>query len=367
VSRVLSVVGARPNFMKVAPLHRELVARGRTESLLVHTGQHYDALMSDVFMAGLGLPAPAASLDVGSGTHAEQTARVMVGFERALGELRPDLVVVVGDVNSTLACALVAAKCGVPLAHVEAGLRSGDRSMPEEVNRTLTDRLSDLLFVTEESGLRHLEREGIPAGRVHFVGNVMIDSLVHARATRPDPPTAARLGLEGGAYVVVTLHRPSNVDVPGRLEGLARALGQIASCRPVVFPVHPRTLERLGRAGLRAALGDVRLLEPMGYADFLSLVEDAGVVVTDSGGLQEETTWLGVPCLTLREATERPVTVELGTNRLLPGDPGRLPGEVERALAAGRGTDSVPPLWDGRAARRIVDVLEAGSGGGPAG
>ncbi|MDP2528138.1 MAG: UDP-N-acetylglucosamine 2-epimerase (non-hydrolyzing) [Candidatus Palauibacterales bacterium] len=362
MTRVLSVVGARPNFMKVAPLHRELVARGRAESVLVHTGQHYDALMSDVFMAGLELPEPAASLDAGSGTHAEQTARVMVGFERALGELQPDLVVVVGDVNSTLACALVAAKRGVPLAHVEAGLRSGERSMPEEVNRVLTDRLSDLLFVTEESGLRNLEREGIPAERVHFVGNVMIDSLLHARASRPEPPTAARLGLQGGEYVVVTLHRPCNVDVPDRLEGLARALGRIASARPVVFPAHPRTRERLERAGLRAALGDVRLLEPMGYAEFLSLVEHAGVVVTDSGGLQEETTWLGVPCLTVRNGTERPVTVELGTNRLCPGDPAVLVDHVRRALQRTpeptRARAGGPPLWDGRTAPRIVDVIE---------
>jgi UDP-N-acetylglucosamine 2-epimerase (non-hydrolysing) len=357
---ILSVVGARPNFMKVGPIHRALSAREGVRSRIVHTGQHYDERMSDVFFRQLELPEPDVYLGIGSGSHAEQTGRVMMAFEKVVQEEKPDLVVVVGDVNSTLAAALVAAKLHVSVAHVEAGLRSGDRSMPEEINRLATDAIADLLFVTERSGLEHLRREGVLDERVHFVGNVMIDSLVHFRAKAAETPILDDLALAPKTYALVTMHRPRNVDNPERLAEVVRILETVAERYPVVFPVHPRTRKNLADAGLDdrlAALDGVRLLDPVGYLEFLKLMEHAVVVVTDSGGIQEETTYLGVPCLTLRPNTERPVTVEVGTNVLLPLDAERVAERV-RDVSAGRFKQGdVPPLWDGKAAERIAEIL----------
>lgn len=359
--KILNVAGARPNFMKVGPVHRALEARGGFESLVLHTGQHYDDEMSDVFFRQLGLPEPDVHLGVGSASHAVQTARIMEAFEPVLERLEPELVVVVGDVNSTVACGLVAAKLHVPVAHVEAGLRSFDRRMPEEINRILTDRLSDFLFVTEESGVENLRAEGMAEERIHFVGNVMIDSLVAFREKAAERPVLEEMGLEAGGYVLTTMHRPSNVDTPERLALVARTLEAVAEHGPVVFPMHPRTRGRLEEFGMWDRVGgmaNLRVTEPLGYLDFLRLMEGAGVVVTDSGGIQEETTFLGVPCLTLRENTERPATVEMGTNRLMELEPEAVARAVSDALRDGRPEGRVPPLWDGRAAERIVDVLE---------
>lgn len=364
--RILSVVGARPNFMKVAPIHEELLRRD-LDARLVHTGQHYDRQMSDVFFRQLGLPEPDAYLGVGSGSHAQQTARVMTEFEPVLLDMAPDLVLTVGDVNSTLACSLVANKLGTPVAHVEAGLRSFDRRMPEEINRILTDQLSDFLFVTEASGLANLRAEGIDGAKVHFVGNVMIDTLVRLQ------PAAARLsilddlGLTGQPYALATLHRPSNVDSLENATSLAAILDELAGHLRVVFPIHPRTRASFQRFGLLESITDapaITLLEPLGYLEFLALMRSAAVVVTDSGGIQEETTFLGVPCLTLRENTERPVTIEMGTNELWPLDPAAISARVRALLQAGsRPEHSPPPLWDGRAAERIVQVfLDSGMG-----
>lgn len=349
---ILNVVGARPNFMKMAPVVLELQRRGLPQ-LFVHTGQHYDERMSQVFFDELGMPRPDLDLGVGSGSHAEQTARVMVAFEKVLVERRPALVVVAGDVNSTLACALVAAKLGVPVAHLEAGLRSFDRRMPEEVNRVLTDHLAELLFVTEPSGLANLEREGIDGRRIAFVGNTMIDSLVshRERALAREPWRA--YGLVPDGYGLVTLHRPSNVDDPAMAGEIARGLAGVAERLPLLFPIHPRTRERSG--AIFARIAGLRLVEPLGYLEFLGLMARARLVLTDSGGIQEETTALGVPCLTLRENTERPVTVSEGTNRLV-----ALEAEAikEAALAPRPGTARIPALWDGNAAERVVDRLE---------
>jgi UDP-N-acetylglucosamine 2-epimerase (non-hydrolysing) len=356
---ILSVVGARPNFMKVGPLHRAFARRDGVRSRIVHTGQHYDERMSDVFFRQLGLPEPDVTLGVGSGTHAEQTGRVMMAFEAVVQEEEPDLVVVVGDVNSTLAAALVAAKLHVPVAHVEAGLRSGDRRMPEEINRLATDAIADHLFVTEQSGLDHLRREGVSDERVHFVGNVMIDSLVHFRENA-STAVLDELGLEPKGYALVTMHRPRNVDDPERLAEVVRILEAVAERYPVVFPVHPRTRNNLAAAGLESRLVDldgVHLLDPVGYLEFLGLMEHAAVVVTDSGGIQEETTFLGVPCLTLRPTTERPATVDVGTNVLLPLDAVRVAERLDDVRAGRFKKGTVPPLWDGRAAERIAEVL----------
>jgi UDP-N-acetylglucosamine 2-epimerase (non-hydrolysing) len=360
--RVLHVAGARPNFMKVAPVIRALRARG-VETFLVHTGQHYDPTMSELFFRDLGLPEPDVHLGVGSGSHAQQTARVMERLEPVLLERRPDLVVVVGDVNSTLAGALVCAKLGVPVAHVEAGLRSFDRSMPEEINRVLTDQVSELLFTTSPEAEANLLREGIERARIHFVGNPMIDSLERhlAQAARSD--VLDRLGLSEGSYGVVTLHRPSNVDDPGRLAGILEALRDVASEIPVVFPAHPRTTRTIRAAGLDRFVGDgaagrgIDLTEPLGYLDFLRLMAGARLVLTDSGGIQEETTVLGVPCLTLRPNTERPITIEMGTNRLVGSRPEDIRREALAVLAAPRPTPRRPPLWDGRAGERIAEVI----------
>ena len=357
--RVLSVVGARPNFMKVAPIHRELQRRGGPVSRIVHTGQHYDEKMSEVFFRQLELPEPDVYLGVGSGSHAQQTARIMSAFEPVLEKERPDVLVVVGDVNSTLACALVAVKLGIPVAHVEAGLRSFDRSMPEEINRIVTDGISELLLVSEESGIENLRREGAAVDRIVLVGNVMIDSLVRVLDAARQLDLVSAYDLERGRYALVTMHRPSNVDDRQRLGTIVEALELVARSVPVVFAVHPRTAERLRSAGLYDRLASapgVRLTEPLGYLEFLHLMDQAAVVLTDSGGIQEETTYLGVPCLTVRENTERPATVEIGTNRLVPLCPPQI---VERVLGADelKASAGIPPLWDGSAAARIVDAL----------
>lgn len=354
--RVLVVAGARPNFMKIAPLLRQMHARDDFDPILVHTGQHYDKAMSDGFFSDLGIPEPDVNLGVGSGTHGEQTGQVLIEIERLIIERSPDAVLVVGDVNSTLAATLAAVKLHVPVAHVEAGLRSGDREMPEELNRILTDAVSTWLFVTEEAGRENLLREGVDAARIHFVGNVMIDTLLGHLEQARKLDTTDRLGLTPGGYAVLTLHRPSNVDDPAKLRALFLALEAIHVDLPVVFPVHPRTqtaiAERLG--GVAPAL---RLTEPLGYLDFLRLMADAKLVLTDSGGIQEETTVLGVPCLTLRENTERPVTVSKGSNTIVGGDPDTITREARKVLETGGKVGRTPPLWDGHAAERIVDVL----------
>jgi UDP-N-acetylglucosamine 2-epimerase (non-hydrolysing) len=352
--KILHVVGARPNFMKVAPILAQLRKRPGVQQVLVHTGQHYDAKMSDVFFRDLGMPDPDVHLGVGSGSHAQQTGRVMMEIEPVLLRERPDVVVVAGDVNSTVAVALVAAKMGLAIAHVEAGLRSGDWTMPEEINRVLTDRLSDLLFTPSRDGDENLRREGIDPSRVHFVGNVMIDSLYAALPRARESRVHERLELSRGGYALATLHRPANVDDPGALARLLSALAEVAAQLPVVFPIHPRTRARVP-AGFEAR--GLRLIEPLGYLDFLALVAEAKLVMTDSGGIQEETTALGVPCLTLRENTERPVTVEVGTNQLVGTDPARAVAAAREVLAGTSRRGAIPELWDGRAAERVAEVL----------
>ncbi len=359
--KVINVVGARPNFMKVAPVVEAMRGRvGEFAPVVVHTGQHYDERMSDAFFRDLGLPRPDVHLGVGSGSHAQQTAMVMQRFEPVVLEHEPDWVVVVGDVNSTLACALVCAKLGVRVAHVEAGLRSRDRAMPEEVNRVLTDQISDLLLTPSEDADRNLLAEGIPAERIRFVGNVMIDSLLKQLGRAESSRVREELGVGEKDYAVVTLHRPSNVDEPEVLGRILSALHRISRQLPVVFPIHPRTRKSLEAFGLSEPDDEgVRLVEPLGYLDFLRLYSGARLVLTDSGGIQEETTALGIPCLTLRENTERPVTVELGTNRVVGTDPDRIVTEAEEALTKDRRNETprVPPLWDGQTAGRILDAL----------
>ncbi len=358
--KILNIVGARPNLMKIAPLMDVFTAAADVEPLLVHTGQHYDANMSDLFFRQLGIPEPDLNLGVGSGSHAVQTAQVMTAFEPVVLEHEPDAVLVVGDVNSTIACGLVAVKLGVKLVHVEAGLRSFDRDMPEEINRVLTDAISDLLFCTEPAGVENLRREGVPDERVHMVGNVMIDTLLRHRERAERSTVLDDLGLPVGGYAVLTLHRPSNVDDPRVLERLLDVLEVVQQDGPIVFPAHPRTkvaLERFGFADRVASLGGLRMVEPVGYLDFLKLMASARVVLTDSGGIQEETTILGVPCLTLRENTERPITAELGTNRIVGQDPERILAAYRELRDAGAAAGQVPPLWDGRAAERILQIL----------
>ena len=359
--KVLVVAGARPNFVKIAPLMSALSDAAGFEARLVHTGQHYDDELSRVFFDDLGIPRPAVDLEVGSASHAVQTARIMTRFEPVLERERPDLVVVVGDVNSTVACSLTAVKRGVAVAHVEAGLRSFDRTMPEEVNRVLTDAISDLLFVTEPSGVANLEREGA-AGEIHLVGNVMIDALLRHRDRARERNAPERFGVTAGEYVVLTLHRPANVDDPAILAGILSAVEEIARHRTVLFPVHPRTRAAIERAGFEGRLDGaegLRRLDPLGYLDFIGLLSDARAVLTDSGGLQEETTVLGVPCLTLRDNTERPITIDEGTNRLVGRDPDGILRAYAEVESGGGGTARRPDLWDGGAARRIVAVLAA--------
>jgi UDP-N-acetylglucosamine 2-epimerase (non-hydrolysing) len=351
---VVSVVGTRPNFMKTAPVVAELRRRPEMfEPVLVHTGQHYDDMMSEIFLDELGIGRPDHVLDVGSGSHAVQTARVLERLEPVLRDESPDLVLVPGDVNSTAAAALGAVKLGIPVGHIEAGLRSFDRSMPEEINRVITDAISDLLFIHSPEARDHLLREGRSAEAIHDVGNTMIDTLVAMRPRIAELDVAAAHGLERGGYVIVTLHRPALVDGPLLADAL-HALADVARELPVVFPAHPRTRAAIDQLGV--AVPGVRLLEPLGYLEFLGLLMDARAALTDSGGIQEEATFLGVPCFTLRDNTERPVTIEMGTNTLLGLDPSRI-REVPKLAQAAGGEHAVPPHWDGRAAVRVADVL----------
>jgi UDP-N-acetylglucosamine 2-epimerase (non-hydrolysing) len=354
--KILAVAGARPNFMKIAPLMHEMRARNGLTSLLVHTGQHYDEKMSKLFFEQLHIPRPDIDLEVGSGSHAVQTAEVMRRFEPVLLEHRPDVVLVVGDVNSTIACALTAVKLGIDVAHVEAGLRSFDRTMPEEINRILTDAISRWLFVTERSGVTNLKHEGILDERIHLVGNVMIDTLLRCRDRAEESGILEQLGVRSGGYGVLTLHRPANVDDPAQFAPLFAALARIAQRLPLVFPVHPRTRKSLAAIGAETTPG-VILTEPLGYLDFMKLTAHARLVLTDSGGIQEETTVLGVPCLTLRANTERPITCDEGTNQLVGLDPSAIETAALATIERPRGASRVPALWDGGAAKRIVDVL----------
>ena len=358
--KIVNVVGARPNFMKIAPIYDEMRANQGIEPYLLHTGQHYDHSMSQLFFDNLGLPEPDCYLDIGSGSHGVQTGRIMIAFEETLREIRPDMVLVVGDVNSTIACGLVTVKLGIKLAHVEAGLRSFDRSMPEEINRVLTDQISDYLFTTEESARDNLVREGIDPEKIYFVGNVMIDTLLRHRQKASRQPILTQLGLAPRQYGLVTLHRPSNVDQKDKFAGLMDALCELSKELPMVFPAHPRTRQRLAEFRITDALSahpGLRLIEPLGYLDFLKCMDNARVVITDSGGIQEETTALGVPCITARDSTERPITVSDGTNVVVGGDPRRLADAARRILGRGSAHGKIPPLWDGKAAGRIVEIL----------
>ena len=355
---ILLVAGARPNFMKVAPVWRALDARKQFRLVLVHTGQHYDDNMSKVFFEDLKLPKPDAHLGVGSGSHAEQTAKVMLAFEPVLMNADPDLVVVVGDVNSTMACTLVAVKRDVPVAHVEAGLRSFDRTMPEETNRMVTDILSDLLFIHSPEAHDNLVREGVDPAKIHFSGNVMIDSLNSVMPAAEKSQILYELNLEGKSYGLVTMHRPSNVDDAAVLAPLMEALSAVGTECPLIFPVHPRTRHVIERIGLEADEQYVRMIEPVGYLDFVKLMRYASIVLTDSGGIQEETTALGIPCLTIRDNTERPVTVTVGTNRLVGTKPERIVAEAREALRHGSSGAKVPDRWDGQAAPRIAQVIQ---------
>jgi UDP-N-acetylglucosamine 2-epimerase (non-hydrolysing) len=354
-TQVLCIVGARPNFMKIAPVMAALAAADIAAQLL-HTGQHYDEAMNDSFFADLGIPRPDHHLEVGSASHAVQTAEVMKRFEPILDSVQPQAVLVVGDVNSTIACALVAAKRGVRVIHVEAGLRSYDRQMPEEINRVLTDQISDLLFITERSALANLEREGIDPARVHFVGNVMIDTL-HRNLARA-VPAATTLGAAAAHYAVVTLHRPSNVDDPATLRALLEVIAEINRSLTVVMPLHPRTRGNIEKFGLTALLDGLHVLPPIGYLDMLGLMRDAKLVLTDSGGIQEETTALGVPCLTLRDNTERPITLVEGTNTLVGADPRAIRTAFQEVMANGGKSGRIPEYWDGHAATRIAQTLK---------
>ena len=361
MSEIICVVGARPNFMKMAPILESLRAYPSVRPFLVHTGQHYDESMSRVFFEELGLPRPDRDLEVGSDTHARQTARIMSAFDELLDGRDARMVVVVGDVNSTMACSLVAAKRGVLSAHVEAGLRSRDRTMPEEINRLVTDAVSDLLFATSPDAVDNLKSENIPASKIHLVGNPMIDTLRRHLDVARARHAPERLGLSHRGYVLVTLHRPSNVDDEDRLRAVLQVLTTLGKEIPVVFPVHPRTRERMGRTGLEPS-GRVRLTEPLGYLDFLGLMDAARFLLTDSGGIQEETTALGVPCLTLRTTTERPITISEGTNRLLGDDPASILPAAKALLDGQAPPARCPALWDGKAGERIAAVLARAAG-----
>jgi UDP-N-acetylglucosamine 2-epimerase (non-hydrolysing) len=358
--KIVNVVGARPNFMKIAPLIRAMNARKDCiEQLLVHTGQHYDKGMSEDFFVQLGIPDPDINLEVGSASHAEQTANIMVAFEKVILEHKPDLILVVGDVNSTIACALVASKLGVKVAHVEAGLRSFDRTMPEEINRILTDAISDMLFTTEESGNENLKREGIPKEKIHFVGNVMIDTLIHCLANIPHGLPYP--DLKEKEYAVITLHRPSNVDHPDTLKGILKAFLDISKKTRLVIPLHPRTRKNIQEFGLGdeflSLAEDAIVTGPIGYLEMLRLVKNCRMVITDSGGIQEETTYLRVPCITMRENTERPSTITLGTNMLVGSNTGKLLRAVEQVMLNSHKKGMIPPLWDGRASIRVIETI----------
>lgn len=360
--KIICIAGARPNFMKIAPIMEAFNAHPDIDPLLVHTGQHYDEKMSDLFFRELGIPEPDINLEVGSATHAVQTAEIMKAFEPVCLAHVPDYVLVVGDVNSTIACGLVAAKLGIKLIHVEAGLRSGDRSMPEEVNRLLTDSISDLLFCTESSGVENLRREGITNGKVHLVGNVMIDTLLKNRDKAKQSAVLADMGLESSCYATMTLHRPSNVDDPIALTGILDAIECIQRDLPIVFPIHPRTRKNISALGFQdrvEAMSNLRLVEPFGYLDFLELNANAKLVLTDSGGLQEETTILKVPCITIRENTERPVTCDVGSNQLVGTNTKAILAAYDRIQSGQYDQAGIPDLWDGNAATRIAQVITA--------
>ena len=377
--KVIQVVGARPNFMKVAPLHRAIKNLPGWTSKIVHTGQHFDAKMSDIFFTQLELPKPDFFLGIGGGSHTEVTAKIMLAFEKIVESEKPDLIIVVGDVTSTLACTLVAIKMGIPLAHVEAGLRSGDRTMPEEINRILTDSVANYLFVTEQSGLDHLKREGVPDEKVFFAGNVMIDSLVRYQEKAKSSSILEELGLQpsdlenrrevsslsenntGLDYIVMTMHRPANVDTENGLKAILELIELSTAKTKVVFPIHPRTRSNMAKFGLEDALTQNKnliLTEPLGYLEFIQLMTHSKAILTDSGGIQEETTYLGIPCLTFRDSTERPITVTLGTNQLLADlNPKITFAALEEILAGHHKKGQIPPLWDGHAAERIAENL----------
>ena len=356
--KIAAVVGARPNFVKIAPIVAELRTRPEATVTLIHTGQHYDVKMSDVFFADLGMPDPDVYLGVGSGSHAEQTAKVMLGIEPVIARARPDWVVVVGDVNSTAAAALTAAKLGVRVAHVEAGLRSFDWTMPEEINRVITDSVADFLFTTEPAANENLVREGVRPELIHFVGNVMIDTLFRYKARARESSILTTLGVEPRSYSLLTLHRPSNVDSEETLRPLLDVISRIQSESAVVFPVHPRTRRQLERVnGHLPAMANLRLVDPLPYLDFVQLMANASCVLTDSGGIQEETTALGIPCLTLRKNTERPITVSRGTNRVIGVEPAAIYEHWRQAVGGQWPAGQLPELWDGKAAQRIVRIL----------
>ncbi len=361
MKKIMNVVGARPNFMKIGPIQREMNRRSSEfQPVLVHTGQHYDEKMSKLFFDDLQLPKPDVYLGVGSGTHAEQTAKIMIDFEKVCREHKPDMVLVVGDVNSTVACSLVAAKLWIPVVHVEAGLRSFDRKMPEEINRLVTDALADYLFITEKAGIENLKNEGVDDAKVHFVGNVMIDSLAFFLEKARESDILKKLELREKNYALVTLHRPSNVDDPENFLKILSAFEQIEKEIPIVFPIHPRTRKNIERFGLEdrvKALKNLKLLPPIGYLDFMNLTQNCKFVMTDSGGIQEETTYLGIPCMTLRENTERPITIEVGTNELVGPNTEQILNYAQKMLSGQWKKGAVPELWDGHAAERIVEVL----------
>jgi len=349
--KILNIVGARPNFMKIAPIVEEMQKWPDIQGVLVHTGQHYDAGMSDVFFQDLNIPRPDIHLGIGSGTHAEQTARIMIEFEKVCLNEKPDLVLVVGDVNSTMACTLVASKLQIPVAHVEAGLRSDDRTMPEEINRLVTDVLADLLFTTSRDADENLKREGVAPEKIHFVGNVMIDTLFKQLKK------ASALGRRSDKYALVTLHRPSNVDDPAVFSGILDALKTIAREVEVIFPIHPRSAKRIADFGFDT--GGIQMTAPFGYLEFLNLTSQAELVLTDSGGLQEETAVLGVPCLTLRHNTERPVTITHGTNVMTGPNRDRILEEFRKIQDGQKKQLGPPELWDGHAASRILEILRS--------
>ncbi len=359
--KILNVVGARPNFMKIAPIHRIMEASETMKPILVHTGQHYDDSMSKIFFEDLNLPEPDIYLGVGSGTHAQQTGAVMVELENILMQIKPDLVIVVGDVNSTMASAQVASKLCIPIAHVEAGLRSFDRTMPEEINRMVTDALADFLFVTEESGRQNLLNEGIAPEKIYFVGNVMIDSLLSHLKKAQNSDIISQLNLDHQQYALLTLHRPSNVDDRDTFHAILNALEQIEKKISIIFPIHPRSRKMIDQFQFGSQIEKMKnfkLIDPLGYLDFLHLMENAKFVLSDSGGIQEETTVLGIPCLTIRKNTERPVTVEMGTNVVVGMDPDKIVDESLKILSEQSKQGKIPPMWDGNAAQRIVEILE---------
>ncbi len=358
--KIITVAGARPNFIKIAPLHRAFLKKNdRFDHMICHTGQHFDKNMSKIFFEELDIPEPHFNLGVGSGSHAEQTARIMIEFEKVLIREKPELILVPGDVNSTLACSVVASKMGIPVGHVEAGLRSFDRKMPEEINRIVTDVLSDYLFVSEGSGLINLNNEGIAEDKIHFVGNIMIDSLVHFLPSIEQSSILNVLDLKAGRYTLMTFHRPRNVDDRDSLAELVGMLNRLSGKTRLVFPIHPRTRKNLEKHGLHTEMDPgILLLDPIGYFDFLALTRTAELVITDSGGIQEETTYLGVQCLTVRDNTERPVTVSVGTNQLIGTDLKKVEQAAEKVLSGNKKKGGIPELWDGMTAERIVEIIE---------